>query len=245
MDRTSYGRDDAAHSAAAGDVVTPLALPERESLDLLRDAGLSVTVAVAAPDAQAAADIARTFGGAPVALKLDAVGLAHKSDLGLVRLGLGGDEAIRVAARDLLATAERHGLAARGLLVEPMAAPGVELIVGLRRDAQFGPAVMVGLGGILAEVLDDVAIRLAPVGRAEALAMLDDLRGRRILDGVRGSPAVDRSAVADLIVGLSRLGASRADIAEVDLNPVIASAGGALAVDALVVLAAMPETTDA
>jgi len=245
MDRTSYGRDDAAHSAAAGDVVTPLALPERESLDLLRDAGLSVTAAVAAPGAQAAADVARTFGGTPVALKLDAVGLAHKSDLGLVRLGLVGDEAIRVAARDLLATAERHGLAARGLLVEPMAAPGVELIVGLRRDAQFGPAVMVGLGGILAEVLDDVAIRLAPVGRAEALAMLDDLRGRRILDGVRGSPAVDRSAVADLIVGLSRLGAARADIAEVDLNPVIASPGGALAVDALVVLAAMPETTDA
>ena len=245
MDRTSYGRDDAAHSAAAGDVVTPLALPERESLDLLRDAGLSVTAAVAAPGAQAAADVARTFGGTPVALKLDAVGLAHKSDLGLVRLGLVGDEAIRVAAGDLLATAERHGLAARGLLVEPMAAPGVELIVGLRRDAQFGPAVMVGLGGILAEVLDDVAIRLAPVGRAEALAMLDDLRGRRILDGVRGSPAVDRSAVADLIVGLSRLGAARADIAEVDLNPVIASPGGALAVDALVVLAAMPETTDA
>jgi acyl-CoA synthetase (NDP forming) len=117
-----------------------------------------------------------------------------------------------------------------------MAASGVELIVGLRRDAQFGLAVVVGLGGIFTEVLDDVAIRLAPVGHATALAMLDELRGRRILDGIRGRAAVDRDAVADLIVGLSRLATERSDIVEVDLNPVIATPGGAVAVDALVVL---------
>jgi acetyltransferase len=171
-----------------------------------------------------------------VVLKIDAARLAHKSDLGLVRLGLVGDEAIRDAATALLAIARQQGIETRGLLVQPMADPGEELIVGLRRDAQFGPAVMVGLGGILAEVLDDVSIRLAPVDEAAAAAMLDGLHARAILDGVRGRPAVDRAAVIALIVGLSRLGAERADLLEVDLNPVIASATGALAVDALVVI---------
>ena len=245
-DRTPYGRDGESRERASDVAPTTLALPERESLELLRAAGLSVTTAVAVSDAEAAVEAARSLGGLAIALKVDATALAHKSDLGLVRLDLTGDDAIRSAARDLLAIGRRHGLAVRGLLVEPMAEPGVELIVGLRRDAQFGPAVMVGLGGIFAEVLDDVSIRLAPVRHAEALAMLDDLRGRRILDGVRGRPAVDRSAVADLVVALSRLGVERPDIIEVDLNPVIASPDGALAVDALVVLATpTAEPTDA
>ena len=118
-----------------------------------------------------------------------------------------------------------------------MADRGVELIVGLRRDPSFGPAVVVGLGGVLTELLDDVAIRLAPLDRETALGMLAELRGARILDGVRGSQPVDRGAVVDLIVALARLGDARPDIVEVDLNPVIASAKGAVAVDALVVLA--------
>jgi acyl-CoA synthetase (NDP forming) len=119
-----------------------------------------------------------------------------------------------------------------------MAPPGVELIVGLVRDPQFGPAVLVGLGGVLAEVLRDTAIRLAPVSEADALAMLAELRGAAILDGVRGAPPVDRAAVVEVIVRLGRLAMERSDLLEVDLNPVIASAGGAVAVDSLVVLAA-------
>ncbi len=162
----------------------------------------------------------------------------------MVRLGLAGDAPVKAAAGDLLVAARAHGLAVRGLLVEPMAEAGVELIVGLRRDASFGPAVVVGLGGVLTELLDDVAIRLAPVDRETALAMLAELRGARLLDGVRGSSPVDRGAVADLIVALSRLGDARPDVAEVDLNPVIASARGALAVDALVVLTPPPALVD-
>ena len=208
-----------------------------------------MTAAVAVPDADAAVEAARPLAGHAIALKLDAYELSHKSDLGLVRLGLSGDEAIREAAHDLLAIGRRHGLATRGLLVEPMADPGVEMIVGLRRDALFGPAVMVGLGGILAEVLDDVAIRLAPVDPTQALAMLDGLRGKRLLEGVRGRPAVDRAAVAALVVALSDLAMERPDIVEVDLNPVIATPDGAVAVDALVVLAietaGTPEPNDA
>jgi hypothetical protein len=109
--------------------------------------------------------------------------------------------------------------------------------VGLKRDAQFGPIVLAGLGGVLAEALDDVALELAPLTRADAEAMLGRLRGARILAGVRGRPAVNRTALIDLIVGLGRLGWERPDLLEIDLNPVIATEAGVLAVDALVVLA--------
>jgi len=237
-DRAAYGQghdsraNRLAPAAGAGRI-----LSERESLDLLRAAGLAVTSAIAVPDADAAVVAARPLGGHAIALKLDASGLAHKSDLGLVALGLVGDERIRTAAEELLATGRRHGLDIRGLLVEPMADPGVELIVGMHCDPSFGPAVVVGLGGVLTEILDDVSIRLAPVPPDEAAAMLDGLRGARILDGVRGRPAVDRPALVAMIVALSRLAVDRADILAVDLNPVIASPDGALAVDALVVLA--------
>lgn len=236
-DRTAYGLGPDAFPVALGATATPHALPERESLELLRAAGLAVTEAAAAPDVAGAVEVARAFAGRPVVLKLDALDLAHKSDLGLVRLGLLGDEQVHRAGDDLLAAARTHRLVARGLLVEPMADAGVELIVGLRRDPSFGPAVVVGLGGVLAELLDDVAVRLAPVDRETALGMLAELRGARILDGVRGSPPIDRGAVADLIVSLARLGEARPDIVDVDLNPVIASTTGAVAVDALVVLA--------
>jgi acyl-CoA synthetase (NDP forming) len=117
-----------------------------------------------------------------------------------------------------------------------MAGPGIELILGLRRDPQFGPAVLVGIGGILTEVLDDVAIRLAPLDATTADAMLDELRGARLLRGVRGRPAVDRDALVAMLIALGRLGVERSDVLEVDMNPVVASASGAIAVDALVVL---------
>jgi len=245
-DRTAYGLEPTATTATADPAVAttvtaPRALSEGDSLELLRAEGLAVTAAVAVPDAGAAVDAARALAPSAVVLKVDAADVPHKSELGLVRLALLGDDAIRAAAQELLATARGLGLAAAGLLVQPMADPGVELIVGLRRDASFGPAVVVGLGGLLTEVLDDVAIRLAPVDHATALTMLAELRGAQILDGVRGARPVDRGAVAELIVGLARLGEARPDIVEVDLNPVIASATSARAVDALVVLGATPE----
>jgi acyl-CoA synthetase (NDP forming) len=231
-DRTSYGGDVA---ALAAPVRAPIALSERESLAFLAAAGIAVTEAVAVTDAPAAVAAARRFGHA-VALKLDAVGLVHKTDVGGLALALRGDDAVYGAALALLETGRRRGLTVRGLLVEPMAAPGLEMIIGLRRDPQFGPAVLVGLGGVLTEVLDDVAVRLAPVDDVSAGAMLDDLRGAALLRGVRGRPPVDRSAIVAILVALSRLGIERPDLLEVDLNPVLATAVGALAVDALVVL---------
>lgn len=241
-DRTSYGAHPvAAPTDQAGHRATERrALPERESLELLREAGLAVTAAIAVPDAEAAVEAARPLAGHAVAVKLDVVGVAHKSDLGLVRLDVAGDEAIRTAATELLDAGRRHGLDSRGLVVQPMADPGLELIVGMHRDPLFGPALMVGLGGVFTEVLDDVAIRLAPLRHDDARAMLDDLRGHRILDGLRGRPGVDRDAIADLLVALGDLAIRRPDIAEVDMNPVIANATSAMAVDALVVVEDQP-----
>jgi len=232
-DRTAWGRD----AGSSPPSTKPTALPERESLALVAAAGIRVTPLRAVPDAGTAVAAARELGG-EIALKLDAVGLAHKSDNGAVRLGLSGDEGVAAAADELLALGRQlsaDGVTIRGLLVEPMAPPGLELIVGLVRDPGFGPLVMVGLGGVLAEVLDDVAIRLAPVTVEEAGAMLGELRGARLLDGVRGRPAADRSAVAEIIVAVARLGIEQPDIVAIDLNPVISGPDATRAVDALVV----------
>jgi acyl-CoA synthetase (NDP forming) len=241
-DRVAWGADPVldplARAAAAGGRV---ALPEHESLARLADAGLPVTDRRAVPAEGGAAVAAwRELGGGPVALKLDAPSLAHKSDAGGVLLGLADEAAIEAAVTSLLAAASKAGVDARGLLVEPMATPGVELIVGGRRDAVFGPAVLVGAGGMLAEVLDDVVVLLAPVTRTEVAARLATLRGAALLRGVRGSDGVDLDAVADLVVAVGDLLMADASIEEIDLNPVISGPGGVVAVDALVVLEAPP-----
>ncbi len=236
---SSYGLDtsaDALGGVPGAGIRRPVtARSELESLDLVRANGIPTVQAarVTTPDAAVAA--ADRLGSA-VVLKLDATGLAHKSDIGGVRLDLRGGDAVRAAANELLDLGASRGLAVRGLLVEPMAKPGLELILGMRRDAQFGPVVLVGLGGTLAEVLDDVSIRLAPVDDEAANAMLDDLRGRRLFEGVRGRPPIDRAAVASILVNLGRLGIDHPEIVEIDLNPVLATSDGAIAVDALVIV---------
>jgi acetate---CoA ligase (ADP-forming) len=212
-------------------------LSEAESLDRLGAAGLPVLrpARVATPDE--AVDAAAAIGF-PVVLKLD-VGLAHKTDIGAVRLGLDGAPGVRAAALELLALPLPSGAAVRGLLVARQMS-GVELILGGRRDPSFGPLVVVGLGGILAEVLDDVAIRLAPVDADEAAAMLHELRGGAVLAGVRGRPGIDRPAVIEAIVRLGHLLVEDATIVEVDANPLISGPGGTAAVDALVVVGVDP-----
>ena len=216
-----------------------VALPERESLERLRAAGVPVTdwrCAAAADGADGVLEAWRSLGGGAVAVKLDAPGLAHKTEVGGVALGLADEPGVRAAAVSLAEAAARAGAQLRGWLVEPMAAPGVELIVGGTHDAVFGPVVLVGLGGILAEVLDDVAVILAPAPEPVIRRRLEGLRGAPVLRGVRGRPGVDLDAVAALVAAVGRLLVEDPTIVEVDLNPVIASARGALAVDALLVL---------
>jgi acyl-CoA synthetase (NDP forming) len=172
--------------------------------------------------------------GFPVVLKAVAPDLVHKSDVGAVRLGLRDGEDVAATAREL----EERLPHLNGFVVQSQGAPGLEVIVGARRDPAFGPVVLVGLGGVWVEALGDVALRLAPVDREEAGEMLRELRGARLLGGYRGAPAVDRAALAGVIVAVGRLIADEPDVAEVDLNPVIARHDGAVAVDARVILGA-------
>jgi acyl-CoA synthetase (NDP forming) len=234
-DRTLYGHDIATMptigQAAARPSVT--ALPELESLAWLAAAGLPVIRVERAATADAAVAAADAIGY-PVVLKVDAVGLAHKTDIGAVRVGLRDAGEVRRAADALLALELPVGATRRGLVVAPQL-EGRELILGARRDPSFGAIVLVGLGGILAEAIDDVAIRLAPVCPTDAEAMLDGLRGRRLLDPLRGQPGIDRGAVVDAIVRLGRLMFESPGVVEIDINPLISGAAGTAAADALVV----------
>jgi acetate---CoA ligase (ADP-forming) len=164
----------------------------------------------------------------PLVLKATGPSLAHKSDIGGVKLGLQSTADLERAANDMQARIPDL----TGYLIQEQAPAGIELIVGCQRDPAFGPVVLAGLGGIWVETLGDVSLRLAPVTHDEALTMLSNLKASTILDGLRGQPAVDRNAIADLIVRVSRLASEREDLVELDLNPVIAGPNGLVAVDA-------------
>jgi acyl-CoA synthetase (NDP forming) len=198
-------------------------------------------IVVAAPVAVKTADeagAAATRVGFPVALKLVSPDMSHKTDVGGVRLGLGSAEAVEEATRAMLerAARERPDATIEGFAVQPMIAPGKELLLGSVRDPQFGPLVMVGFGGIYVEVLRDTAARLAPVDADEALAMLEELRLAPLLHGVRGQPPVDLRALAVTIARFSQV-AGAPGLEELELNPLVASASGVVAVDARATLA--------
>jgi acyl-CoA synthetase (NDP forming) len=212
------------------------ALNEVEAKDLLRAAGLPVIATRWARSADEAVAQAEALGY-PVAAKVIAPQILHKSDVGGVRLALADAAAVRQAFADLAAVAAGvPGAEFQGIAVQPMAAPGLELVLGANRDPQFGPVVLFGLGGVFVEVLHDVALRVAPLRERDAAAMLDEIEGRALLDGVRGQPAVSRAAIVDALCRLSDLMMSAPGIASVDLNPVLAYPDSLLAVDARIVL---------
>ena len=173
--------------------------------------------------------------GPPVVIKACGPGLAHKSDLGLVRVGLIHDSEIRDAYRSVVASSP---VALDGVIVAEMFTGGLECVVGMTTDAIFGPVIAVGLGGTLVEVLDDVSLAVPPFDRHEARRMIDALRGRALFDGVRGAGPIDLEALIDVIMSLQRLSFDHGDrISQIDLNPVLVrpGAGGAVALDTLVV----------
>jgi acetate---CoA ligase (ADP-forming) subunit beta len=173
--------------------------------------------------------------GYPVVVKLGGEGLAHKTERGLVRLGLGSADQVREAAGVLLAAAMPEDGDVH-LLVAPMLRATRELIAGLHRDPQFGMTVMLGVGGVVAEAVADVSFRLVPIDPVDAEDMLDDLALQALLGEFRGEPAVDRAAVADVLLGLSQAAAARDDLASADVNPLLIVDGRPVAVDALVEL---------
>jgi acetyl-CoA synthetase (ADP-forming) len=207
-------------------------LSEADSKQLLATHGVPVLDERLGRTLDEAAKAASAIGY-PVVAKLCGAAIAHKTERGLVRLGLGGEPAVRAAAEELLAAARpEDGEVA--VLVAPMVAGKRELIAGLSDDPTFGPTVMLGVGGILAEVVADVSFRLVPITAVDAEEMIDDLATQRLLGPFRGEPAIDRSKLVDVLVGLSDAAIAHPEIASADVNPLIVVDGVPVAVDALV-----------
>jgi acetyl-CoA synthetase len=213
-------------------------LTEREAKAVLAAYGIPVVQEVLAEDAEAAVAAAEQ-AGYPVVLKVESPALPHKTEAGVIRLSLPDAKAVRAAFAEIMANAARAapGAPINGVLVQPMVPAGIEIVAGARLDPLFGPTVLVGLGGILVELLRDSAVALAPVGRAEARAMLERLKGAKLLSGFRNLPAVDLDQLAGIVQRVSELAADHGDrIAEIDVNPVICAGTRQVAVDALIAL---------
>ena len=222
------------------------ALDEQAGKRLLAHYGVAVPRSVAFTDpAGASAACARLTS--PLVVKALGPDIAHKSELGAVRLGLEDAAAVSAAVAAMEADA-RISAARTGYLVEEQAPPGLEVVVGGVRDPRFGPLIMIGLGGVLVEVLADVAFRICPISERDAATMLAELRGAPILDGVRGAAGVSRAAIVEVLLQLGGEGGlllRHADtLAEMDVNPLIVFASGAVAVDARFVLGDPPSAVD-
>jgi len=206
-------------------------LSESRSRLLVSEAGIPVSNWETTDSTQEAVSLAKNLGF-PVVVKLCGDEIAHKTERGLVRLNLNTEEAVQEAADELLSsvTADDGEVT---LLISEQIRGNRELIVGLVRDEQFGPCVMLGIGGILAEAVADVAFRLAPLSRSEASDLIDDLSMQSLLGPFRGEPAVDREALINVLCVLGDLGSDQ-EILSVDLNPLIVTNGVPIAVDALV-----------
>jgi len=210
---------------------------EAEAKALLAAAGVPVLPEVVAGTAEEAVTAAEGMGY-PVAMKIVSPDILHKTEVGGVALNLGDAQVVGSTAGRMLSEipAQVPGARIEGVLVTPMAGAGVELIVGTQRDAVLGPMVMVGLGGVLAEVMKDVKLALAPVSVETAEEMLRGLRGAAMLDGVRGAPPVDVRAAAEVVSRLSILAAANADgVESIEINPLLVREDGAVALDALIV----------
>jgi acyl-CoA synthetase (NDP forming) len=232
-------------AVAARFAATPGPLAEHEAKALLGAAGIAIPASRLARDESELEAIAADLGY-PLVVKIQSIDILHKTEAKGVRLGIGDLAALRDAYRAVCAAAKQYDPKASidGVLIERMAGRGVEMIVGIIRDPTFGPVVMVGAGGVTAELFKDTVYRLAPVDESEATAMLRELRSAPLLDGFRGAPKADVPALAALISRVSQLAyAGRDRIAELELNPVIVHAAGegCSVADALLVLAPADE----
>jgi succinyl-CoA synthetase beta subunit len=207
-------------------------LSEAESKQLLAGFGVPIAAERIVPDPDAAAEAAGELGF-PVVVKLNGDHIAHKTERGLVRLGLADADAVRRAATELLGMARPED-GEVSLLVAPMIKGNRELIAGLANDPQFGMTVMLGVGGVLAEAIGDVVLRMVPIERVDAEEMIEDLATQALLGEFRGEPAVDRDALCQVLLGLSAAAEADDRIVSADLNPLIVSGGRPIAVDALV-----------
>lgn len=210
---------------------------EFEAKALMRAHGVHVAPEVVVRNPDALTAVAADFGDQALVMKVVSKDILHKSDAGGVKLNLRGEGDLRVAWDEIMASCQAYDANAdiRGVLVTPMAKKGTEVILGVVRDPIFGPVLMFGLGGIFVEVLEDVAFRAIPLSRQDAVSMVEQIKGRKILAGVRGESPVDKGALVDLLLKVSGIVTAYPQLSELDLNPVIAYSDGYAVVDARII----------
>ena len=214
-------------------------LTEIEAKELLKKAGISVVDTKLATSKEEAIAISQQMGF-PVALKIASPDVVHKTDAGGVQLGLATAEQVGKAYDDILAAIKKAypDASLQGVAVQQMARTGVEVIIGMSKDAQFGPVIMFGLGGVLVEILKDVSFRIVPLAKRDAREMIKEIKGYPQLEGYRGQEPVDVANLEELILKVSSFVEQHPELDELDLNPVFAYSDGAVAVDARVILGA-------
>ena len=207
-------------------------LSEYQSKVFLKSFGIPTTPEEIAKTEKEAIEIAKKIGF-PVALKGVSPEITHKTELKLIELNIKDEAALKEAYKKL---SERKDVKLDGVLVQKMVKGDRELVVGLTRDPQFGPCVMFGLGVIFTEVLKDVSFRIAPLEKRDALEMMGEIKAHKILDAFRGQDPVDRDVLADILMSIGKIGLEYDAVKEIDINPLIVTGEGLMAVDALVVL---------
>ncbi len=213
-------------------------LNEVEAKTLMHEAAVPVVRTILAASAEEAKSIADELGY-PVALKVVSPDITHKSDVGGVVLDLADAAAVEAAFASIVENSKRAvpDAVIEGVAVQNMAPAGTEIIVGMTTDPQFGPVVMFGLGGVMVEVIKDVTFRVLPLTERDVRQMVDDIKGRSILDGVRGAPPADVAAIADALLKVAGFVTANPEVRELDLNPMLVHDKGAIAVDARIVVA--------
>ena len=214
-------------------------LTEIEAKQILAEVGINCTETVLAANRDEAVALAERIGY-PVVLKISSVDITHKSDAGGVKVNLKDGAAVEAAFDDIMASARAKFPDAdiEGISVQGMARMGTEIIMGMIKDASFGPVVMFGLGGVLVEVLKDVSFRIVPIEKADAQDMTSEIQGKKLLEGYRGQEPADVPCLQDMLVKLSDFVNETPGIEEIDMNPVFAYENGAVVVDARIILSA-------
>ncbi|MBE0416023.1 MAG: acetate--CoA ligase family protein [Dehalococcoidia bacterium] len=212
-------------------------LTELESKQILKVAGINTTEIRLARTREEAISLSKEIGF-PVVLKIVSPDVLHKTDAKGVKLSLKDEEEVGEAYDEIISSIKKHEPSAniQGVSVQSMARPGIEVIIGMSKDPQFGPVLMFGLGGILVEVLKDVSFRIVPLTRRDAGEMIREIKGYPILEGYRGQEPVDIAVLEEMLLKVSDFVEGRPEIKELDINPILAYSNGALAVDARVIL---------
>ncbi len=212
-------------------------LTEIEAKQILGEAGITCTSTVLAASKEKAVSVSEELGY-PVVLKVSSVDITHKSDSGGVKVNLKNRAEVEAAYDTIMTSCRAYapGAYIEGVSVQPMARPGTEIIVGMIRDKSFGPVLMFGLGGVFVEVLKDVAFRIVPLEESDAADMIDEIQGKKLLEGYRGKEPADKKRLQKMLVQLSDFVNTTPGIEEIDMNPVFAYSDGAMVVDARIIL---------